>query len=640
MSVSKDIRLRVIGETKKFKEEMEKLPDITKRQAAAAAKKFATEMIRGEREAAGAALKAATSASKGGSALGGAFRRAGGDLRRMGALLGPVARQASGLFGAFGSVTTVLGPAGLAVAAFGAAALGAGLGAMKLGAWAMDAARNAHELEQELRPFVEHGLLPDRVSDQLERAGAGLDAVDTVGKALSVTFADEMAPAILNGTTLVVAFGLAVRDLMDDVAEDLERFTAWHEELSAPARVALGIATAGTSDLVSALGHLNRAWDTGAESTGGYLAQARDLIGVQDQVNDGLHRGKKEAEDFAKAMQAGDDLLGIYADSTRDLRSQESLIAEDLAKTTNRIQELAQASGDTELAQQALAASQAKAARDTLDVWIQRGEDLTRGIDGDVQEAARILTQFSKDMETALNAPAEALKARNQKILGGITQSLDVAQSGLSLMSASMDASVQTATDNVSRLQQQLAAGEDFYTDAQKRALKDRIKAQKHAAIEEFNAAKTAKAAEAAASTALAAINAISQSPPPSPFGIAGALLATAAGAKAQQAINSQHLSLYSGGWPEGRAPDEVPTTMHRDEAVLSRQGRRAIGDDAIRRANAGQSAAPVRVVAIHQYRHETFNRFIRDGLRMGGPLPQAINQGKILGHRTNRKGS
>ncbi|MEL6347323.1 MAG: hypothetical protein AAFV53_29675 [Myxococcota bacterium] len=186
----------------------------------------------------------------------------------------------------------------------------------------------------------------------------------------------------------------------------------------------------------------------------------------------------------------------------------------------------------------------------------------------------------------------------------------------------------------VTQLTQQLAAGEDVYTEAQKKALRERIEAQKNAAREQFEAAQKAKVAEALASTALASINAIAQSPPPSPLGLIGAGIATAAGLTAAQQIASQNVTFHRGG-----LGDEIPATLTRREAVLSPLGRQTAGDDNIRRMNSGRRTGEDRILVVDRYRHQTFNRFIKDGLRMGNPISDAIGRDDAVGHNRERKG-
>ena len=83
-----------------------------------------------------------------------------------------------------------------------------------------------------------------------------------------------------------------------------------------------------------------------------------------------------------------------------------------------------------------------------------------------------------------------------------------------------------------------------------------------------------------------------------------------------------------------GAAPDEVSARLVRGEGVLSRAGVNNIGGAAaVQAANAGVSSPPM-VVAIHQYRHQSFRPFIRHHLRLGGDLTDAIRGTRTVGMR------
>ena len=94
---------------------------------------------------------------------------------------------------------------------------------------------------------------------------------------------------------------------------------------------------------------------------------------------------------------------------------------------------------------------------------------------------------------------------------------------------------------------------------------------------------------------------------------------------------------LHGGGFP-----DEVDTRLTRNEAVISPLGRDTLGDQTIRDANAGKGSAPPTMRIVQQYRHESFNDFINDGLKMGNPVSDRIASNALnrTGQRTNRRGA
>lgn len=168
-------------------------------------------------------------------------------------------------------------------------------------------------------------------------------------------------------------------------------------------------------------------------------------------------------------------------------------------------------------------------------------------------------------------------------------------------------------------------------TKAEKDAADERLAITKNAARKAFLIDKAAKMASAAAATALAIVQALSSAPPPFNFIAAGAV--GAAGLIQQAAIASQQPTFHAGGFVGGMAPDEQQATVRRGEAVLSPAGRRAMGDDTIRQANAGMGGGQT-IVVQQVYRHRVFDSFVRDNLRTRGPLSQALGSGSRAGQR------
>lgn len=167
-------------------------------------------------------------------------------------------------------------------------------------------------------------------------------------------------------------------------------------------------------------------------------------------------------------------------------------------------------------------------------------------------------------------------------------------------------------------------------TKAEKDAADERLAITRAAVRKAFLIDKAAKMASAAAATALAIVQALSSAPPPYNFIAAGAV--GAAGLIQQAAIASQQPSFHAGGFVGG-APDEQQATVRRGEAVLNPAGRRAMGDDTIRQANAGMGGGQV-IMVQQVYRHRVFDSFVRDNLRTRGPLSQALGAGSRAGQR------
>jgi len=235
--------------------------------------------------------------------------------------------------------------------------------------------------------------------------------------------------------------------------------------------------------------------------------------------------------------------------------------------------------------------------------------------------------------QAATDEAIAAQQKRAEAALNAVNTVGGYASQALAMLDDSASTSYQHSADMASALTDQLAAGEAYYTQAQQVELQARIGASKDAARKQFAAAKAAKLAEAAASTALAVINAIAQSPPPSPFGIAGSLIAGAAGAASMAAIAAQEPTFH-----QGYAPDEMQAKVLKTEAVLSPAATSALGAGNIAAANAGVTRGQGATTAPVVFRHQTFRPFIKDFLTQPSALTDALNSGRIVGHRTNRR--
>lgn len=170
--------------------------------------------------------------------------------------------------------------------------------------------------------------------------------------------------------------------------------------------------------------------------------------------------------------------------------------------------------------------------------------------------------------------------------------------------------------------------------DAGKKNIDTSTKAGKRAAMAQWRTEKGVHMAAAGILMALGIARAAASLPPPAnAIPIATAAITGAANVAAVAAAPAP--KFHAGGLVQ--APDEVHAVLQTGEAVLSRTGRAALGDEAIQRANSGRDAAPpIRVIAETHYRHQSFDRFITDNLLRGGPLAQAIGDtGEIPGHRS-----
>lgn len=166
-------------------------------------------------------------------------------------------------------------------------------------------------------------------------------------------------------------------------------------------------------------------------------------------------------------------------------------------------------------------------------------------------------------------------------------------------------------------------------TEAEKKRAAEEVAEKRKQAMIAFLIDKAAKLAQALTATALATINALSM--PPAPNYIAAGL-AAAGGAVQVATIAAARPSFHSGGMADF-SPDEASAVIRRGEAVLSPQGRRALGDDTIRAANAGMGSGQT-IMVQQVYRHRVFDSFVSDNLRTRGPLARALGSGGRAGQR------
>ena len=279
-------------------------------------------------------LKGVERAAKGAEAgLTGATRQLK-DASRAARNISPALGKVSGALAGMGS------PAG--VAAVGLAALG--VAAVAVGVQFVELITRSQELYDDLEAFRElDGFMPGvdaQTIASIEQTQASVDAVSTALKSVAVVALVEFGPAIRTGAELLIAFTLAVSDMATQAAEMVERFTAWHDTLGPLERTLVGMATGGLADGVATLGRLNRGLEDVDGATGDYLARARQLIGVQTQVNRAIRDGAAAAEDLEKFMdfefrlqQQGPGTAGWRQEFEAEAASAEATRAQKTAET-------------------------------------------------------------------------------------------------------------------------------------------------------------------------------------------------------------------------------------------------------------------------------------------------------------------
>jgi hypothetical protein len=156
------------------------------------------------------------------------------------------------------------------------------------------------------------------------------------------------------------------------------------------------------------------------------------------------------------------------------------------------------------------------------------------------------------------------------------------------------------------------------------------------AAMKQWEENKAASLAMATVQAALAIAMAVASAPPP--LNIPAIVANTVAGGAAIASIAAAPPPAFHAGTsmvapPLGGHPDEMSATLRRGEAVVSAVGVAAAGREMVGRWNSGRSAEAQQPLVM-QYRHQVFNRFIRDNLRMSTPLSAAVSSGTASGFR------
>ena len=340
-------------------------------------------------------------------------------------------------------------------------------------------------------------------------------------------------------------------------------------------------------------------------------------------------RAMAEAEAAARAYASAlEQLRGIaessavaqmdaYERLAHERQAQLDAIAAAQTEAVNQ----AKAAGIDAVAAERVAAGEASAAQEA--VWGEYYMELDQLREQDLEKQKAAHERRAKMEEDAQRASMETAMA-----------SLQLAGEGAGLVASGLGATYDASLENAQRLIAHQAAIEKHLTEEQRKELNQRVKDQKKAARTAFEAYKAAQFAQATIGIASAFISALDDAPVPANFVLAG--LTAAAGLAQLGAITSAQPAFHSGGALD-LAPDEMSITARKKEYMLNPQGRAMYGDDALDRANAGISPQPA-VYAVSVYKHtRQVDRWKSDGLAAGDPIARAIQEGKIVGHRSNR---
>lgn len=176
-----------------------------------------------------------------------------------------------------------------------------------------------------------------------------------------------------------------------------------------------------------------------------------------------------------------------------------------------------------------------------------------------------------------------------------------------------------TVSNMVGGIIREMMQNNDELSDAQIKNLKRLFITQKAFALVSI-----------AMDTASAAMKAM-QLPAPGNFIIAGATIAM--GVAQAAIVAGQKAPFHTGGIiPAAPGKQGVMINALPGESVLSREATAGLGSEGVGSLNAGGGAAPQVIEMV--YKHRVFDVFVSDNLAKGGPLRDAVRQGRRVGHR------
>ena len=643
--------LTIAADLSGLRKQLESIPGMTKEQAAAmtaelnksfkSAEKAAKKAAEATSAAMGTAAEATRKASEAGKDLEGRFGSVGSGA---GKLAGALDMLAPGL-GSIGQGIADLADVGeVAAGSLGGIAAPA-LGALALAAAAVipvmmhlsaemdaeaEAARvmgtaNAYareELELQRTAAIDLAVATGAMTDaQRNEADIRAQSAQRLGEYLATL------SATVEETRKAELRNVAIAESIGGVIDTLQKFNP----LMWAARAAMGdtIPTATEltkkfADYIGVTGKLEAAEKNETAARNVAIESTKKTIAAQVKASQAKTAHVAASKALAKVvkeeavqMDALETAERTIAQARSSEMTESQKLREELAKLLTERAALAEAGKLTPEAAAKSAAAEVELRKMVADATI--AEDL---------RAIQTTEAYEKEQADARNARIKeqmaAEKAANEAKINAIAQVADVVAQYTQYSLDQDVAAYEQAQADKNALGKQA-------TEAERKLAEERLATTRNAARKAFLIDKAAKMASAAAATALAVVQALSAGVPPYNYIAAGAV--GAAGLIQQGVIASQQPTFHAGGMVGTMAPDEQQAVVRRGEAVLNPAGRRAMGDDTIRAANAGMGGGQT-IVVQQVYRHRVFDSFVRDNLRTRGPLAQALGSGGRAGQR------
>lgn len=600
--------------------------------AEAAARASAAAHTRASSQAA-AAAKASSAASIQATEAAAKQQREG--LKGLGELVGLPMDRIEKLGQAVGLVS---GP--LAAMAGGAAAAAAAVGLAA--AATVSLVRSAIDLEKEIGPLREQGLLPPLppgYAEQLEEADNAMRGATTAAQALVVQVGGALAPAV---EWAAVAAGELVNSVMDSgdtlrgfgqiiksgVIVWLQTLADWALRIPALYANMAGI----VGDALSSIGF----GDIGSKLS----KVSDDFLDFKNSIGSSLVNGA--IDDWNTGVLLMGRTADVTGGSIKKLGEAQRSLGDKTSGTSKASKEAAQASKDAERAARDLAKAYEDVAAITAEASDSGGSaewDLWMA----ASERLAVLDEIAKRYENqpdllAKTAAAEA--AVNTQLIDQIREQRAVEAGELEKARQTLHerdlARAKELADHEAMLQRQRIAGAQAVatfaggvSDLMMQRASANAEHDRRLALKQFKAGKATAIAQATINGALAITTALAQLGPI--FGTLAAGGIIAATAAQIGIIASQKPAFDRGGMIQGgRMADQVPINALPGEAVLSRGAVRAVGGQAgVDRLNRGESGAP-QVVVVETYKH--FGRFVQDELGRAGVLQRAMLSGRPVG--------
>lgn len=647
-----EIDLKVSADIGDLRRQLESIPGITAEQA----RLMVAELDRGYRRAEKAAASAAKATRAAMKQAEEATRKASEAGKELGDKFGHVGSSAGKLAGALDLLAPGLGSVGQGIAdladvgevaagsigSFAAPALGALAAAAIVLTPVIISLNSEMEAEAEAARVMGTAHAYARQEMELQRTAA-LDLAVATG---------SMTEAARTEADIRAQAGQRLGDYLATLTQTTQETLLAENKVRAIAKTMGDLATAGLS-VVGPLLLVAEALGAQVPTVSDLTSKLTDYMGLTGKVavaeknaaqaaEVAIVATKKTRDEQIKASQAKASHVAASVKLTKALK--EEKVQMDALEAAQRTIEQARTAELTE--SQKLTEQLAKLKQERIDLAAAgtlTGSDAEKYAaaeialaqqvaDARIEEELRAVTAIQAYEDAARAEQDEAEKIRREKEREALNYKLAAIQQVTDVIAEYTQAQLDDELAAYEQAQAARAALGRNATDAEKKLADERLAATRAAARKAFLIDKAAKMASAAAATALAVVQALASAPPPYNYIAAGAV--GAAGLVQQGVIMAQQPTFHAGGLIGTMAPDEQQATVRRGEAVLSPAGRRAMGDDTIRAANAGMSSGQT-IVVQQVYRHRVFDSFVRDNLRTRGPLSQALGAGGRVGQRS-----